>query len=37
MAETLPNGQLAHVPNAAHMVFEDNPADFNKVLAEFLA
>lgn len=36
MAETLPNGQLAHVANAAHMVFEDNPNDFNTVLAEFL-
>ena len=37
MVETLPNGRLAHIPNAAHMVFEDNPADFNAALADFLA
>ena len=36
MVETLADGKLAHVDNAAHMVFEDNPQDFNAALAEFL-
>ena len=36
MVETLANGKLVHVDNAAHMVFEDNPGDFNAALAEFL-
>jgi len=36
MAETLADGRLAHVEKAAHMVFEENPEDFNAVLAEFL-
>ena len=37
MVEELPDGQLAHIENAGHMVFEDNPADFNRTLADFLA
>ena len=36
MVEELPNGQLAHIENAGHMVFEDNPAEFNRALADFL-
>ena len=31
MVETLADGRLVHVDNAAHMVFEDNPGDFNAV------
>ena len=37
MVEVLADGKLVHVENAAHMVFEDNPADFNAALADFLA
>jgi pimeloyl-ACP methyl ester carboxylesterase len=36
MVETLADGKLIHVDNAAHMVFEDNPGDFNSALADFL-
>jgi pimeloyl-ACP methyl ester carboxylesterase len=36
MVETLADGKLVHVDNAAHMVFEDNPGGFNAVLADFL-
>ncbi|CAI8008407.1 Protein ABHD11 [Geodia barretti] len=36
MVETLADGRLAHVDNAAHMVFEDNPEQFNAALADFL-
>ena len=36
MLEVLPNGRLVHVDNAAHMVFEDNPAEFIKVLHDFI-
>ncbi len=36
MVETLPDGRLAHVDSAAHMVFEDNPEGFNTALADFL-
>ncbi len=36
MVETLADGKLAHVDNAAHMVFEDNPEGFKAVLADFL-
>ena len=32
MVETLADGKLVHVDNAAHMVFEDNPDGFNAVL-----
>ena len=36
MTETLSNGRLVHVDNAAHMVFEDNPDGFNAALSQFL-
>ena len=36
MLEVLPNGRLVHVDKAAHMVFEDNPAEFIKVLHDFI-
>ena len=36
MVDALPDGKLAHVDNAAHMVFEDNPEGFNAALGEFL-
>ena len=36
MVDTLADGKLAHVENAEHMVFEDNPEGFNAVLADFL-
>ena len=36
MVDTLADGLLVHVENAAHMVFEDNPGDFNAALADFL-
>ncbi len=36
MVETLADGKLVHVEQAAHMVFEDNPEGFNAALAEFL-
>lgn len=37
MVEALPDGKLVHVDRAGHMVFEDNPEDFNRELAAFLA
>ena len=36
MVEILADGELVHVDNAAHMVFEDNPEGFNAALAGFL-
>ena len=36
MVDTLADGKLVQVENAAHMVFEDNPEGFNTVLADFL-
>ena len=36
MVETLADGRLVQVERAAHMVFEDNPEDFNGALADFL-
>ena len=36
MVETLADGKLVHVDNAAHMVFEDNPDGFIAALADFL-
>ena len=36
MVQTLADGRLVHVDNAAHMVFEDNPEGFNAALADFL-
>ncbi len=34
--ETLPDGRLAVVAQAAHSVMTDNPEDFNRVLASFV-
>jgi len=34
--DVLPNGKLVHIDRAAHMVFEDNPEDFIRVLHDFL-
>ncbi|CAI8010487.1 Putative esterase/lipase HI_0193 [Geodia barretti] len=36
MVETLPNVELVQVEQAAHMVFEDNPADFIAAVKQFL-
>ncbi len=36
MVQTLSDGRLVQVDNAAHMVFEDNPDGFNAALADFL-
>ncbi len=36
MVDTLADGRLVHVEKAAHMVFEDNPEEFNAALADFL-
>ena len=36
MVDVLPDGKLVHVDRAAHMVFEDNPEDFIRVLHDFL-
>ena len=36
MEEELVRGKLVQVPKAGHMVFEDNPEDFNAQLASFL-
>ena len=36
MVDALADGKLAHVENAEHMVFEDNPEGFNAALADFL-
>ena len=36
MVDILPDGKLVHIDRAAHMVFEDNPEDFIRVLHDFL-
>ena len=36
MVDVLPDGKLVHIDRAAHMVFEDNPEDFIRVLHDFL-
>ncbi len=36
MIETFANGQLVEIPSAGHMVFEDNPDDFNAAVTRFL-
>ncbi|MCY4366077.1 MAG: alpha/beta hydrolase [Chloroflexi bacterium] len=36
MLETIPNSQMVEIPQAGHMVFEDNPADFIAAVKEFL-
>jgi pimeloyl-ACP methyl ester carboxylesterase len=37
MMETLPNGTLAEVDRAGHMVFEDNPTDFIAAVKRWLS
>ena len=36
MVETFADGQLVEIPSAGHMVFEDNPDDFNTAVTRFL-
>ena len=36
MVDTMPNAEVVEIERAAHMVFEDNPADFNKAVGEWL-
>ena len=36
MVETFADGQLVEIPSAGHMVFEDNPDDFNAAVTRFL-
>ena len=36
MERDLPHGRLVEVPQAGHMVFEDNPGDFIAALRDFL-
>ena len=36
MIETFANGQLVEILSAGHMVFEDNPDDFNAAVTRFL-
>ena len=36
MIETFADGQMVEIPSAGHMVFEDNPDDFNTAVTRFL-
>ena len=36
MLEVMPNAQITEIPQAGHMVFEDNPSDFNTAVGAFL-
>ena len=36
MVETFADGQMVEIPSAGHMVFEDNPDDFNTAVIRFL-
>jgi len=36
MKETFAQGQVAEVPRAGHMIFEDNPEDFIAAVKSFL-
>jgi pimeloyl-ACP methyl ester carboxylesterase len=36
MVEVMPKAQIAEIPRSGHMVFEDNPADFNTAIGAFL-
>ena len=36
MVEVMPNAQITEIPQAGHMVFEDNPSDFNTAVGAFL-
>lgn len=37
LAETVPNGYALEIPDAAHLVNQDNPSAFNTACAEFFA
>jgi pimeloyl-ACP methyl ester carboxylesterase len=37
MLDTLADAQVVEIPRAGHMVFEDNPQDFNAALSRFLS
>ena len=36
MVEDMPKAQITEIPRAGHMVFEDNPTDFNNAVGAFL-
>jgi len=36
MVDVMPKAQIVEVPRAGHMVFEDNPTDFNAAVGAFL-
>ena len=36
MVEVMPNAQIVEIPRSGHMVFEDNPSDFNTAVGAFL-
>jgi len=36
MLDTIPNAQMVEIPQAGHMVFEDNPDGFNEAVKPFL-
>ncbi|MEE3142721.1 MAG: alpha/beta hydrolase, partial [Chloroflexota bacterium] len=36
MVEVMPKAQIAEIPRSGHMVFEDNPSDFNTAIGSFL-
>ena len=37
MVETMPDATLVEIERAGHMVFEDNPEDFNNTVDAWLA
>lgn len=36
LEELLPNAERVHIPNASHLMFEDNPDAFNRAVLSFL-
>ena len=36
MVKVMPEAQIAEIPRSGHMVFEDNPSDFNTAVGAFL-
>ena len=36
MVDVMPKAQITEIPRAGHMVFEDNPTDFNNAVGAFL-
>ena len=36
MVDVMPNARITEIPQAGHMVFEDNPSDFNTAVGAFL-